>query len=140
MENKMELTFPANSKNESFARVCAGAFMSQLDPTLEEMQDVKTAVSEAVTNAVVHAYPQEEGNITLRALLRGTSFVIEVEDYGIGIEDVEKAKQAFYTTKEGEERSGMGFTVMALLMDSVDVKSEPGRGTRVILQKLVRKK
>ena len=135
MKNKMELRFPGISANEGFARVCAAAFASQLDPTLEEVADIKTAISEAVTNAIVHAYEQRGGEVTLRGELFEDSVRFEVEDSGVGIGNLEEALQPFYTTSSGEERSGMGFTVMQTFMDEMQVCSTPGQGTKVTLLK-----
>jgi len=136
-ENKMELRFLGISENEGFARVCAGAFASQLDPTIEEIADIKTAVSEAVTNAIIHAYRGRElpGLVTLRGELQEDRILLEVEDQGCGIEDLESALQPFYTTAAGEERSGMGFTVMQTFMDKVSVASVIGKGTKVTMIK-----
>ena len=125
-ENKMELSFLGISENEGFARVCAGAFAAQVNPTMEEIADIKTAVSEAVTNVIVHAYPGEVGKVVLRGALQEDQLVIEVEDYGCGIPDLESALQPFYTTVAGEERSGMGFTVMQTFMDQMFVSSVVG--------------
>ncbi|WDC83663.1 anti-sigma F factor [Caloramator sp. mosi_1] len=133
--NEMKLEFPSKSVNESFARVVVAAFASQLDPTLEELSDVKTAVSEAVTNAIIHGYEDTEGIVTLRCKIEDNKLVIEVEDNGKGIENVELARQPLYTSRPELERSGMGFTVMETFMDSVEVHSEPGKGTKVIMTK-----
>ena len=134
-ENEMTLTFPSRSSNESFARAAVACFAAQLDPTLDELGDIKTAVSEAVTNAIVHAYPQEIGKIALRAcIFDGNLLEITVRDWGCGIADVEKAREPLYTTG-GEERSGMGFTIMESFMDTVKVRSRPGKGTTVTMRK-----
>ena len=133
-ENQMELKFDARSSLESFARVCAGAFASQLNPTLEQVADIKTAVSEAVTNAIVHGYQNKGGEIILRATAKTDEIVIEIQDFGCGIPDVEKAREPFFTTAAGEERSGMGFTVMETFMDRVDVQSDTS-GTIVTMLK-----
>lgn len=138
MENKMELRFPGISENESFARTCAASFASQLDPTLEQIADIKTAISEAVTNAVVHAYGGEEGEVILRCSLESGVFFAEIEDMGIGIKDIELAKTPFYTSADTSERSGMGFTVMEAFMDSVEVFSVPNKGTKVVMRKRIR--
>lgn len=138
MENEMELKFSGISQNESFARMCAAAFAAQLDPTLEQVADIKTAVSEAVTNTVVHAYGGEAGEVMLRCRVKDGVFFAEVEDKGIGIEDVELAKTPFYTSADSPERSGMGFTVMEAFMDNVEVISEKGKGTRVIMNKRIK--
>ena len=138
-ENKMELSFLGISENEGFARVCAGAFAAQVNPTMEEIADIKTAVSEAVTNVIVHAYPGEVGKVVLRGALQEDHLVIEVEDYGCGIPDLESALQPFYTTVAGEERSGMGFTVMQTFMDQMFVSSVVGQGTKVTMVKKFQK-
>ncbi len=139
MENKMELRFPAISANEGFARICAAAFASQLDPTLEEIADIKTAISEAVTNAIVHAYEKKGGQVILRGKLDEKGVHFEIEDAGRGIPNLEEAMQPFYTTCSGEERSGMGFTVMQTFMDELHVFSEPRKGTKVCLYKKIGK-
>lgn len=119
--------------------VCAGAFAAQVNPTMEEIADIKTAVSEAVTNVIVHAYPGEVGKVVLRGALQEDQLVIEVEDYGCGIPDLESALQPFYTTVAGEERSGMGFTVMQTFMDQMFVSSVVGQGTKVTMVKKFQK-
>lgn len=133
--NQAVLTFPARSANEAFARSAAAAFAAQLDPTLDELGDVKTAVSEAVTNAIVHAYPEELGKVQLKLRLypEGELEVI-VRDWGVGIPDVDKARAPLFTTGN-EERSGMGFTIMESFMDTLRVKSAPGKGTTVAMRK-----
>lgn len=139
-QNYLMLEFPAKSVNEGFARAAVAAFASQLDPTLGEVGDIKTAVSEAVTNAVVHAYPEKLGLVMLRVrILPDERLEIVVKDHGIGIPDVEKAKTPLYTTG-GEERSGMGFTIMESFMDTVKVKSVPGKGTTVTMCRRIRKR
>ena len=135
--NEVVMTFLSRSANEGFARTAAACFVAQLDPTLDEVNDVKTAVSEAVTNAIVHAYPQTLGKITLRLRLFGDQTVeILVKDNGVGIEDVDRAREPLYTTGN-EERSGMGFTIMESFMDRVRVRSNPGKGTTVVLSKQI---
>lgn len=134
-DNYMELVFPAASQNEAFARVCAAAFAARLDCTLEEISDIKTAVSEAVTNAVVHAYGERGGKVILRGRICGATVSFEVQDFGRGIADIEQAMQPFYSTGNCEERSGMGFTVMQSFMDRVTVRSSPNQGTTVRLEK-----
>ena len=132
-ENYIKLEFPSKSCNEGLARSVAGVFAAQLDPTMEELGDIKTAVSEAVTNAIVHAYPDTIGRILLRCrITEGNLLEIVVRDWGCGIEDVEKAKTPLYTTG-GEDRSGMGFTIMESFMDKLTVRSRPGEGTTVVL-------
>lgn len=136
--NTMRLSFESRPENEAFARVAVSAFMVQLNPTLEEVSDVKTAVSEAVTNAIVHGYPRGgEGEIRLSVTLMPQEGALDVtvEDDGAGIENVELAMQPFYTTQPEMERSGMGFSVMQSFMDAVRVESEQGRGTRVTMTK-----
>ena len=137
MENEMELKFKAISANESFARLCAAAFAAQLDPTLDEIADIKTAISEAVTNCIVHAYRDREGEIIMSGRLRGNQLSFRISDNGVGIEDIEKACQPFYTTCRSDERSGMGFTVMNAFMDEVIVESRKDIGTTVILKKRI---
>ena len=139
-QNYIKLEFPAKSVNEGFARAAVAAFASQLDPTLGEIGDIKTSVSEAVTNAVVHAYPEKLGMVMLRVrILPDERLEIVVKDHGVGIPDVEKAKTPLYTTG-GEERSGMGFTIMESFMDTVKVKSAPGKGTTVTMCRRIRKR
>ena len=134
-ENYIKLEFPARAVNEGFARAAVAAFVSQLDPTLTELGDLKTAVSEAVTNAVVHAYPDSLGVIQLRArILPSGELELVVKDKGVGIEDVERARTPLYTTG-GEDRSGMGFTLMEGFMDKLRVRSAPGRGTTVTMRR-----
>ena len=133
--NYIRLEFPSRSSNESFARAAAAAFAAQLDPTMEELGDLRTAVSEAVTNAIVHAYPDSIGRVAMRLrILEDDLLEITVRDWGRGIEDVEKAMTPLYTTG-GEERSGMGFTIMGSFTDRLRVRSEPGRGTTVTMRK-----
>ena len=138
-ENKMELVFESRSVNEGFARVAVAAFMTQLNPTLEEVSDVKTAVSEAVTNAIIHGYEKEVKNIWIRCRLIEQTLYIEVEDQGKGIADVTKAMEPLFTTKPELERSGMGFSFMEAFMDGIEVDSEVGRGTIVKMQKIIGK-
>ncbi|MBQ7653018.1 MAG: anti-sigma F factor [Clostridia bacterium] len=134
--NYFEMKIKAETCNESFIRSTVAAFCVALDPTLEELNDVKTAVSEAITNCVVHAYSRENsGEITVKVSLSGKTAIIEIRDSGCGISDVETAMKPFYTTKPEEERSGMGFTLMQTFMDGVTVKSEVGRGTTVVMEK-----
>ena len=133
--NYMKIEFLSRSVNEGFARTAVAAFVSQLDPTLAEIEDIKTAVSEAVTNAIVHAYPQSIGKIVLRSRILEDGIVeLTVRDSGCGIADVERAKEPLFTTG-GEERSGMGFTIMESFMDCLRVKSNVGRGTCVTMRK-----
>ena len=135
--NYIKIEFPSHSSNEGFARAAVSAFASQLDPTLEELGDLRTAVSEAVTNAIVHAYPDTIGRVMLRLRIpEENTLEITVRDWGCGIEDVEKAMKPLYTTG-GEERSGMGFTIMSSFMDKLRVRSQPGKGTSVTLRKRI---
>ena len=140
-ENYMTLEFPSKSTNEAFARSAVACFAAQLDPTLEELGDIRTAVSEAVTNCIVHAYPNGLGLITLRCrILKDCILDIVIKDKGVGITDIEKARQPMYTTG-GSERSGMGFTIMESFMTSFSVTSQPGKGTSVHMRrKLQRRK
>jgi stage II sporulation protein AB (anti-sigma F factor) len=136
--NEMKLEFLSKSSNESFARVTAAAFAAQLDPTLEEISDIKTAVSEAVTNAIIHGYEDHIGSIVLKCRLFEDSIEISVKDRGKGIENIELARQPLYTSKPEMERSGMGFTVMESFMDSVDVIPEKDKGTEIIMYKVLK--
>ena len=138
-ENEMELVFESRSVIEGFARVAVAAFMTQLNPTLEEVSDVKTAVSEAVTNAIIHGYEKEVKKIWIRCRLIEQTLYIEVEDRGQGIADVTKAMEPLFTTKPELERSGMGFSFMEAFMDGIEVDSEVGRGTIVKMQKIIGK-
>ena len=136
-ENYLKLEFPSKSANEAVARSIVGVFAAQLDPSMEELGDLKTAVSEAVTNAIVHAYPDTLGRISLRCrILEDNRLEIVVRDWGVGIADVEKAREPLYTTG-GEERSGMGFTIMESFMDKLKVRSAPGKGTNVVMRRSV---
>ncbi|KXG43347.1 anti-sigma F factor [Tepidibacillus infernus] len=136
MENFMRLQFASKSENESFARVAVAAFISQIDPTLDDLNDIKTVVSEAVTNAIIHGYDQEpNGMVEITVLLKDSIVEITIEDQGKGIEDVQEAIQPLFTTKPELERSGMGFTIMENFMDEMKVQSEVGKGTKVILRK-----
>ena len=135
--NYIKIEFPARSVNEGFARAAAAAFAAQLDPTLEELGDIRTAVSEAVTNAIVHAYPEVIGAVTLRLrILEGNVLEIMVRDKGVGIPDIKKAMEPMFSTG-GEERSGMGFTIMESFMDGLKVRSTPGKGTTVTMAKRI---
>ena len=139
-ENQMVLEFPSKSINESFARAAVACFAAQLDPTLEELGDIKTAVSEAVTNSIVHGYPDTLGTITLRCrILAGNVLDIVVKDKGRGIENVEEARKPMFTTG-GADRSGMGFTIMESFMDKLKVTSQPGRGTTVHMKRKILKR
>ncbi len=133
--NEMKIEFLSKSSNEAFARVVAAAFISQLDPNLEELADVKTAVSEAVTNSIIHGYENKEGFVRMSCQLFKDAVRIIISDEGKGIDNVELARQPLYTSKPELERSGMGFTVMETFMDSVEIVSEPGMGTTVKMYK-----
>ena len=136
-ENYVTLEFLSRSSNEGFARLAAAAFAAQLDPTLDELGDIKTAVSEAVTNAIVHAYPNQLGKIVMKLrLLENQTLEWVIRDWGCGMEDVEQARQPLFTTG-GEERSGMGFTIMESFMNQLAVKSAPGKGTTVTMRKRI---
>lgn len=137
--NEMELIFDSRSSNESFARVTVAAFMTSLNPTVEEVSDVKTAVSEAVTNAIIHGYENEVHNIYIRCWTEGKTLYLEIEDKGRGIEDVAQAMEPLFTTKPELDRSGMGFSFMEAFMDSLEVLSSPGKGTIVKMKKTIGK-
>lgn len=137
VENQVILEFPSRSANEGFARAAAACFAAQLDPTLEEVNDVKTAVSEAVTNAIVHAYPNKLGKVVLKLRIKEDhALEIVVKDWGVGIEDVDQARTPLFTTGS-EERSGMGFTIMESFMDTLKVRSTPGKGTTVTMSRKI---
>lgn len=133
--NKIKLEFDAVSENEAFARVCAAAFVTRIDPTLDEINDVKTAVSEAVTNSIIHGYDEKGGVIVMEATLDGDFLEIKITDFGKGIEDVEMARQPMFTTGANKERSGMGFTFMEIFMDELEVSSKKDEGTIIIMRK-----
>lgn len=137
--NRFYMEMDAVSENEAFARVCIAAFCARLDPTLEEINDIKTAVSEAVTNAIIHGYKKQGGIIHMQADIDDNVLSICISDDGCGIEDVNKAMEPLYTTGALEERSGMGFTFMEIFMDYLQVESEPGKGTKVIMKKEISK-
>ncbi|MEF9940842.1 MAG: anti-sigma F factor [Lachnospiraceae bacterium] len=137
--NEMEIKFDSYSSNEGFARVAVAAFMTQLNPTLEEVSDVKTAISEAVTNAIIHGYEETIHKITIRSRVQGSTLYVEVEDYGKGIEDITKAMEPLYTSKPELERSGMGFAFMEAFMDTIEVSSQKEKGTLVKMQKTIGK-
>lgn len=137
--NEMELLFDSRSENEGFARVAVSAFLTQMNPTLEEVEDVRTAVSEAVTNAIIHGYEGKEGKIYIRSQICDCVFYIEIKDEGVGIPDVQKAMEPLFTTKPDLERSGLGFIFMQSFMDEVEVESKPGEGTRVKMKKSIGK-
>ena len=138
--NYMILEFPSKSSNEAFARSAVACFAAQMDPTLEELGDIRTAVSEAVTNCIVHAYPEELGNITLRCrILKDNTLDIVVKDKGVGIPDLEQARRPTYTTG-GNDRSGLGFTIMESFMTSFEVSSQPGKGTTVHMRRKIKQR
>ena len=137
--NEMKLEFISKSNNEAFGRVVAAAFASQLDPTVEELADIKTAVSEAVTNAIIHGYESSSGIVIMHCKLYDSGIEIIISDQGKGIENIELARQPLYTSKPEMERSGMGFTVMESFMDSIEIVSEPNKGTTVTMFKELKK-
>lgn len=134
-DNYMVTVFKSIPSNEALSRVLVASFASQADPTLEEIADIKTAVSEAVTNSIVHGYDGKEGDIKITCRMHGKIITIEIEDYGCGIEDIEQARQPLFTTNTDGERTGMGFTVMELFMDKVEVFSTPEKGTKILMIK-----
>ncbi|MCD8217160.1 MAG: anti-sigma F factor [Clostridiales bacterium] len=136
--NEMQIVFEAKPENEGFARTAVAAFVAPLNPTMDELADVKTAVSEAVTNCVIHGYEMQGGKIFLDAAIWDRILVVSVTDEGCGIADIEKAREPMFTTRPEWERSGMGFSFMEAFMDAVEVESSPGRGTRVLMQKEIR--
>lgn len=139
-DNEMKIEFLSKSKNEAFARIAVAAFIAQLDPTVEEVADIKTAVSEAVTNAIIHGYEEKIGIVKLICKIAQNEVFIEISDSGKGIENIEEAKQPLFTTKSNLERSGMGFTIMDNFMDSLKVESVVGMGTKVTMEKKINNK
>lgn len=137
MKNEMTLAFDSISENEGFARVAVAAFVAQLNPTLEEVADIRTAVSEAVTNAIIHGYPDGVHTVVVRALLNGETVELWITDEGVGMEDVKQAMEPLYTSRPELERSGMGFMFMEAFMDQVEVQSSPGVGTTVYMKKRI---
>lgn len=137
-DNEMKIEFISNPNNEALARISVASFAASLDPTIEEISDIKTAVSEAVTNSIIHGYENAKGLVTIKARIVHNTIEIEVIDNGKGIEDIEKAKEALYTTKPELERSGMGFTIMENFMDEMQVKSTVGKGTTVFMKKTIK--
>ena len=133
--NEMALEFDSRSQNEGFVRVAVAAFATQLNPTLEEVADLKTAVSEAVTNVVIHAYQEKTGKVRIECSVREKEMTVTVIDYGVGIENIEKAMEPLYTTRPELDRSGMGFAFMEAFMDELEVESQPGQGTTVRMKK-----
>ena len=139
-DNEMKLEFISKSSNEAFARIAVAAFASQLDPTIEELADIKTAVSEAVTNCIIHGYDGKQGIVKVSAKLKKTEVIIEISDKGKGIENINEAKEPLYTTKPNLERYGMGFTIMESFMDKMKVESILGLGTKVTMSKIIKPK
>ncbi len=139
MKNKMKVIFSAISENEGFARSVISCFILKLNPSLSQLSDIKTSVSEAVTNAIVHAYKDGTGEITMEAEIEENKVHINIFDNGVGIENIDKALEPFYTTKPDEERSGMGFTIMQSFMDKIKVESQKGLGTKVYMTKIISK-
>lgn len=137
--NEMKMEFLASSSNEGFARVTVGAFVAELNPTVDELADIKTAVSEAVTNCIIHGYEQKEGSIWIQCTTKGQQVEISVVDTGKGIRDIVQAREPLFTTKPELERSGMGFAFMEAFMDEVEVISEPGKGTCITMRKMIGK-
>ena len=138
-DNEMKLEFASKTNNEAFARITVAAFASQLDPTIDEISDIKTAVSEAVTNSIIHGYDDMEGTVKISAKLFGNTIEIEIMDNGKGIENVAEARKPLYTSKPNLERSGMGFTIMESFMDTMKVESIVGLGTKITLTKKIKK-
>ena len=137
-DNEMKIEFLSKSSNEAFARISVAAFVAQLDPTLEEIADIKTSVSEAVTNSIIHGYEEQLGIVKLTCKIRDNEIIIEISDSGKGIENIEIAKQPLYTTKANLERAGMGFTIMESFMDDVEVESALGIGTKITMRKKIK--
>ena len=137
--NEMVLEFDSKSQNEGFARLVAAAFVAQLDPTIEEIADIKTAISEAVTNSIIHGYENGPGKVRMTGVIHENEVVLTVEDHGVGMDNIEKAMEPLYTTKPELERSGMGFAFMEAFMDELAVTSEPGKGTIVSMKKTIGK-
>lgn len=138
--NEMKIEFISKSSNEAFARIAVAAFASQLDPTIEELADIKTAVSEAVTNCIIHGYDKKQGIVKIVSKLKENEIIIEISDKGKGIENIDEAKEPLYTTKPNLERSGMGFTIMESFMDKMEVESILGLGTKVTMSKIIKTK
>ncbi len=136
-KNSMRLEFPASSDNERFARTVAAAFILELDPTVDQLSEIKTAVSEAVTNSIIHGYDNEYGSVTMEGSIFDDTVEFVISDDGAGIPDIRRAREPLFTGKPEMERSGMGFTIMEAFMDSVEVESEVGKGTRVTMSKRI---
>lgn len=134
-KNNMKIEFPNNSDNERFARTVAAAFVLELDPTMDQISEIKTAISEAVTNAIIHGYDNSEGMVIMEGSIYDDTVEFIVSDNGVGIPDIRRAREPLFTGKPEMERSGMGFTIMETFMDSVEVESEVGKGTRIIMSK-----
>lgn len=139
-ENEMKLEFVSKSVNEAFARIAVAAFASQLDPTIEELADIKTAVSEAVTNCIIHGYEDKQGIVKIIGKIKEDELIIEISDQGKGIENINIAKEPLYTTKPNLERSGMGFTIMESFMDKMEIESIVGLGTKITMSKIIKAK
>ena len=139
VDNEMKLEFMSKSSNEAFARIAVAAFASQLDPTIEELADIKTAVSEAVTNSIIHGYENKQGIVKIVGKLKENQVILEISDSGKGIENVDIAKEPLYTTKPNLERSGMGFTIMESFMDEVEIESIVDVGTKITMKKEIKK-
>ena len=137
-DNEMKLEFLSKSNNEAFARITVAAFVASLDPTIEEISDIKTAVSEAVTNSIVHGYEGKGGKVYMTLSLEDREIIIKIKDEGVGIENVHKAMEPLYTTKPELERSGMGFTIMESFMDELNVESVLGLGTKITMKKTIK--
>lgn len=137
-DNEMKLEFLSKSCNEAFARIAVAAFASQLDPTIEEIADIKTAVSEAVTNCIIHGYENTQGIVKLHCMLKDNDLIIEISDTGVGIEDINVAKEPLYTSKPNLERSGMGFTIMQSFMDELNIESVINLGTKITMRKSIK--
>ena len=138
-DNEMNLEFISKSSNEAFARIAVAAFASQLDPTIDEIADIKTAVSEAVTNCIIHGYEDSQGIIKIHSIIHNNEIIIEISDNGKGIEDVNIAKEPLYTSKPNLERSGMGFTIMESFMDELNIESVLNLGTKITMKKIIKK-
>ncbi len=134
-KNRMKVEFPNNSDNERFARTVAAAFVLELDPTVDELSEIKTAISEAVTNAIIHGYDKADGIVTMEGTIFDDTVEFVISDNGVGIPDIRRAREPLFTGKPEMERSGMGFTIMETFLDSIDVESEVGRGTRITMTK-----
>lgn len=137
-DNEMRLEFISNPNNEALARIAVASFTATLDPTIEEISDIKTAVSEAVTNSIIHGYEKTHGKVIIKARIKNNVVEIEIIDQGKGIENIEKAREPLFTTKPEEERSGMGFTIMESFMDEVKVTSKIGQGTTIFMKKTIK--